>query len=487
MADAWARLHAKLAPTVAGDGRRFSPSILIGLVAAGDLLAMWFSGAAIYLSYLDARVHPLSFYLVAMFLGSCGMLAGFSTAGVYANVVNETPGHQVRRLLPVMLIVFAGLATIAFALKISEEYSRVWGFSWFLASAALVCTLRYGTHGLVHRLARRGYLTRMAVIVGAGKQGERLARTLKQTAGPWLRVVGFFDDRAGRVAGSVEGYPMLGGLDDLIALGRRRRFDDILVSLPWSAEERIHDVVQRLKVLPASVRLAPDLAGFGYAHAQHADYGGLDVLTMIHNPLGGRRHLLKVTEDRVLSGLLLVALLPVLLAIAVCIKLDSPGPVFFRQRRYGFNNRVIKVFKFRTMYVDQQDANAERLTSRGDPRVTRVGAVLRRRSLDELPQLINVLRGEMSLVGPRPHALKASVSGELYDRIVADYAERHKMKPGLTGWAQVNGWRGDTDTREKLEKRVEHDLHYIQHWSLWLDLWILLRTLRVLVRDENAY
>lgn len=484
--DGRGRADAKVAPAT-GDGARFSTSILTGMVVTGDLLALWLSGSVIYIAYLDWGVHPLSLYLVAMFLGSFGMLAAFSASGVYANVANEAPGLQARRLIPVIAIVFLGLATTAFALKISQEYSRIWGFSWFLSSTALICATRFGAYGLVHRLARRGYLTRTAVIVGAGKQGERLVQALKQTAGPWLHVVGFFDDRTGRVADSVAGYPVLGDLDELIAFGRRRRCDDILVSLPWSAEERIRGIVQRLNVLPASVRLAPDLVSFGYSHAHRGYYGGLAVLNVIHNPLRGWRRLLKGAEDRVLSATLLAALMPALLLIAVLVKLESPGPLLFRQRRYGFNNKVIQVFKFRTMFVEAQDADAERLATPTDPRVTRVGRFLRRRSLDELPQLINVLRGEMSLVGPRPHALKANVSGELYDRLVDNYAVRHKMKPGITGWAQVNGWRGETDTREKLEKRVEHDLYYIQHWSVSFDLWILLRTLRVLVGDKNAY
>lgn len=468
-------------------GARFSTTMLAGIIAFGDLIAVWFSGVLIYLVYLDLGVHPLSLYLVAMFLGSVGLLAVGSASGVYADVATEVPGTQARRALVATAIVFLALVTIAFALKISEEYSRVWTFSWFMASTVLICAIRYATYGVVHRLARHGLLTRTAVIVGAGIQGERLAHALRRAREPWLRVVGFFDDRGERVADSVAGYPVLGGLNDLIAFGRSRRCDDVLVSLPWSAEERIRDIVQRLNVLPVCVRLAPDLVSFGYPAAQSGHYAGLSVLNVIRNPLRDWYRLLKAAEDRLLSAILLTVLAPAMMCIALLVRLESPGPVLFRQRRYGFNNRVIQVLKFRTMYADRQDADAERLATPGDARVTRVGAFLRHTSLDELPQLINVLRGEMSLVGPRPHALKASVSGELYDRLVHDYAVRHKMKPGITGWAQVNGWRGETDTPEKIQKRVEFDLYYIQHWSLWFDLRILLRTLRVLTGDRNAY
>jgi Undecaprenyl-phosphate glucose phosphotransferase len=468
-------------------GARFSASILAGIIAFSDLIAVWFSGILIYLGYLELGVHPVSLYLVAMFLGSAGLLAAGSASGVYTDVATEAPATQTRRALVALAIVYLALVTIAFALKISEEYSRIWTFSWFTASAVLICAIRYASYAIVHRLARRGLLTRTAVILGAGTQGERLATALRNAHEPWLRVVGFFDDRDGRVASSVAGYPVLGGLDDLIAFGRNRRCDDVLVSLPWSAEGRIRDILQRLNVLPVCVRLAPDLVSFGYSASQCGHYAGLSVLNVIRNPLRGWRRMLKALEDRLLSVILLTVLAPLMALIALLVRLESAGPVLFRQRRLGFNNRVIQVLKFRTMYTNMQDADAERLTTPDDPRVTRVGAFLRRTSLDELPQLVNVLRGEMSLVGPRPHALKAGVSGKLYDQLVGDYAVRHKMKPGITGWAQVNGWRGETNTREKIEKRVEYDIYYIQNWSLWFDLRILLRTLRVLIGDRHAY
>ncbi len=468
-------------------GARFSASILAGIIAFSDLIAVWSSGLLIYLGYLELGVHPLSLYLAAMFLGSIGLLAAGSATGAYADVATEAPATQARRALVAMSLVYLVLVTIAFALKISEEYSRVWTFSWFVTSAVLICAVRYASYAIVHRLARRGLLTRTAVILGAGIQGERLAEALRSAREPWLRVAGFFDDRGERVASSVAGYPVLGGLDDLIAFGRSRRCDDVLVSLPWSAEGRIRDILQRLNVLPVCVRLAPDLVSFGYSASQCGHYAGLSVLNVIRNPMRGWRRMLKALEDRFLSAILLTVLSPPMALIALLVRLESPGPVLFRQHRLGFNSRVIEVLKFRTMYTHLQDADAERLTTPDDPRVTRVGAFLRRTSLDELPQLVNILRGEMSLVGPRPHALKAGVSGKLYDQLVGDYAVRHKMKPGITGWAQVNGWRGETNTREQIEKRVEFDIYYIQNWSLWFDLRILLRTLRVLIGDRNAY
>jgi exopolysaccharide biosynthesis polyprenyl glycosylphosphotransferase len=205
--------------------------------------------------------------------------------------------------------------------------------------------------------------------------------------------------------------------------------------------------------------------------------GGHTFLNVVDRPLREGRWAIKAIEDRVLGALILAMISPVLLAIAIAIKLDSPGPVFFRQKRYGYNNRLIEVWKFRSMYTNMTDANAEQLTRRNDPRITRLGAFLRRTSLDELPQFLNVLRGEMSIVGPRPHALSAKAGNVLYQDAVKYYDARHRVKPGITGWAQVNGWRGETDTLEQITKRVEHDLYYIDHWSILLDLRIILRTI----------
>jgi exopolysaccharide biosynthesis polyprenyl glycosylphosphotransferase len=208
---------------------------------------------------------------------------------------------------------------------------------------------------------------------------------------------------------------------------------------------------------------------------------------VFRKPLSDWRLVAKEIEDVTLGLLLLLFLAPLFAVVALAIKLDSPGPVFFRQRRYGLNNRLIGVYKFRTMHHHLRDVRAERLITRNDPRVTRVGAFLRKTSLDELPQLFNVLRGEMSIVGPRPHALSAKAADRLYEEVVAEYAVRHRVKPGITGWAQVNGWRGETDTIEKIQKRVEHDLYYVENWSLALDIKILLLTVFALLKNENAY
>jgi exopolysaccharide biosynthesis polyprenyl glycosylphosphotransferase len=239
--------------------------------------------------------------------------------------------------------------------------------------------------------------------------------------------------------------------------------------------------------VPVDVRLCPGEFALRLGAVQTSHIGGHTFLNVIDRPLRDWRWIAKSIEDRILSSLILAMISPVMLAIALLIRLDSRGPALFRQKRYGFNNELIEVLKFRSMYIDQTDANASKLVTKGDPRVTRVGRLIRKTSLDELPQLINVLKGELSLVGPRPHALQAKAADRLYHEVVDGYFARHRVKPGITGWAQINGWRGETDTSEKIQRRVEHDLYYIDNWSVFLDLYILLKTPFALLRGDNAY
>jgi exopolysaccharide biosynthesis polyprenyl glycosylphosphotransferase len=210
-------------------------------------------------------------------------------------------------------------------------------------------------------------------------------------------------------------------------------------------------------------------------------------MDVFDKPLGEWGALLKSVEDKAIAALALILLSPVMAAVAVAVRLESKGPILFKQKRYGFNNELIEVYKFRSMYHNLSDADAAKLVSKGDPRVTRVGRIIRKTSLDELPQLFNVLKGELSLVGPRPHATKAKAADQLYYDVVDGYFARHKVKPGITGWAQINGWRGETDTTEKLQRRVEHDLYYIENWSLAFDLSILIKTPFALLKTESAY
>ena len=257
--------------------------------------------------------------------------------------------------------------------------------------------------------------------------------------------------------------------------------------LPWQEEARIEALVHRLATTPVHIYLAPDLAGYHFVGRGLTQVGLLPMVNILSRPISGWDRVWKGLEDRVLAALFLALLALPMAAIVLAIKLDSTGPVLFRQKRLGFNDMPFELWKFRTMHAHMVDPDCIVQATRDDERVTPVGRFLRRTSLDELPQLFNVLRGEMSIVGPRPHAAATKAQGHLFDEIVDRYAARHRVKPGMTGWAQVNGWRGETDTEEKIRNRVEHDLYYIDNWSIGLDLLIIAKTPAVLFKDDKAY
>ncbi|MGE3830550.1 MAG: undecaprenyl-phosphate glucose phosphotransferase, partial [Parvibaculaceae bacterium] len=334
----------------------------------------------------------------------------------------------------------------------------------------------------------KGQLDRRAVLVGGGQPAADIISALEASHGIDVTIAGIFDDRDNeRSPELVSGYRKLGNTNELIDFVRKSRVDLLIVTLPLTAETRLLDVVKRLWVLPVDIRLSAYTQRMRYRPRAYSYIGNVPFLDVFDKPLSDWGQVVKWIEDKVISALALLLLSPLMLIVAAAIKLDSKGPVFFKQRRFGFNNELIEVYKFRSMYTNMSDANAAKLVTKDDPRVTRVGRFIRKTSLDELPQLINVLKGELSLVGPRPHATHAKAQDRLYDEAVEGYFARHRVKPGITGWAQVNGWRGETDTLEKIQRRVEHDLYYIENWSVLFDLYILARTPISLLNSENAY
>lgn len=380
------------------------------------------------------------------------------------------------------------LITTAFILKVSAEFSRGWAVTWFVTGGVMLAGTRAGLTMWVRRLKRMGVFDSRAVIFGAGTQGQRLAQYIRGSDKLTIGLLGFFDDRRdGRVPLLVDDLPVYGTLDDLIAAIREGHIDQVILALPWSAEQRIQQVVSRLALTPVRIRLAPDLASFAFAHRPLVLLGDLPVITLFERPISGLDAVIKRAEDLLLTIPILVLLSPLMLLTAIAIRLDSPGPIFFRQPREGFNNRLFDVLKFRSMTHEECQTNEIEQARRDDKRVTRVGALIRRTSIDELPQLFNVLKGDMSLVGPRPHAPSTRAGGRLFGEVVQTYAARHKVKPGITGWAQVCGFRGETDTEDKLVKRLEHDLYYIENWSVGFDLYILLRTVIAVLVPKNAF
>ncbi len=308
---------------------------------------------------------------------------------------------------------------------------------------------------------------------------------------PWLglRLSGFFDDR---LCGEVElqpgskpdkSYPILGNLNDMIAYIQENQVHMVYLALPLRAEERLREVVEALRDTTASVYYVPDVFTFSLLTAGFTDFRGIPLISLWETPFFGINGWVKRIEDLVLASLILLLVSPVMLLVALGVKLSSPGPIIFKQRRYGLDGHEITVYKFRTMRVCEDGPQIRQATA-DDQRVTALGRFLRRTSLDELPQFINVLRGTMSIVGPRPHAV---AHNEYYRRLIPGYMLRHKVRPGLTGWAQVNGWRGETETIDKMEKRVEYDLDYLRRWSLWFDLKIIWLTIFRGMKDSHAY
>jgi Undecaprenyl-phosphate glucose phosphotransferase len=479
-----------LARTVAAEPvpDAISPVVLIGLVRLAEFLGIAAIGAATYAAYLYPDEETTLAYAVAILLISGAAVLAFQMSEIYTIAAFRSHIHQLTRLALAWTLVFLVAFAIAFFGKFDGIFSRVWVASWFCIGLASLLLGRLALTAMVRRWARDGRLVRRVVIVGGGREGESLVRALESEADSDVRICGVFDDRGGeRSPPVVAGIPKLGNVEDLVQFTRLTRVDLVLVSLPLTAEERVLQMVRKLWVLPVDVRLAAHMNRLRFRPRAYSYIGNVPVLDIFDKPIADWNMVIKTLFDRIAGFLILLAVSPVMLATAIAVKLDSPGPMLFRQRRLGFNNEVIEILKFRSLYHEHSDPHARRVVTKGDSRVTRVGRFIRKTSLDELPQLFNVLRGELSLVGPRPHAIEAPTANRLWEEVVDSYFARHRVRPGLTGWAQINGWRGELDTAEKLQNRVECDLYYIENWSLGFDLYILLRTPFALIRSENAY
>jgi Undecaprenyl-phosphate glucose phosphotransferase len=466
-----------------------SPVVLSGLVRVADFSIAALSGLVMAVLYHgEADVTTDLLYGTMIAVAAIGTILMLDILGLYSPRSLATFHRNMPRLLLGWIAAFAAVGLTAFFLKAGAELSRGWMALWFLAGGTALTVERASAGLLFRAMARSGRLQRRAVVYGTGALTDDMIRLLQQDHGADIRIVGVFDDRAdGRAEAPAVGYGRIGTLDDLLEVARAMNVDLVIVALPVAGEKRLHDVTSRLSVLPADIRLPAQATQIRLSPRLYSHVGPVAMIDLYDRPIADWGFIAKSLFDKTIGLLCLVALSPVMAAVALAVKLDSRGPVLFRQKRYGFNNELIEVLKFRSMYVDKCDATASRLVTMGDPRVTRVGRFIRKTSLDELPQLFNVIKGELSLVGPRPHAVSAKAEERLYDEIVASYFARHKVKPGITGWAQICGWRGETDTREKIEKRVEHDLYYIENWSVLFDLYILAMTPLALLKSENAY
>lgn len=476
-------------PLAGGKVSLVSPVVLVGLVRFADFAVAVLAGLVLAVAYHgDTDIATDLLYTAVIALAGLATVLALDLLGLYSSRALRAAHLHLPRLMLGWISAFAAVGVIVFFLKAGAELSRGWLALWLVVGGVALTAERLAVTLALRRLAGSGALIRRAVIYGTGRLADELIRKLELDQGADIRIVGVFDDRSdARTDIAAGGYGRLGTLDDLLDVARAMRVDLVIVALPVAGEQRLNDVASRLSVLPADIRLPAQATQIHLAPRLYSHVGSVAMIDLYDRPIADWGYVLKWLFDKTLGLAALLALAPLMLLIALAIKLDSRGPVLFRQKRYGFNNELIEILKFRSMHVALCDAHADRLVTRDDPRVTRVGRFIRRTSLDELPQLLNVLKGDLSLVGPRPHAIAAKAEDRLYNEIVARYFARHKVKPGITGWAQISGWRGETDTREKIERRVEHDLYYIENWSVFFDLYILAMTPIALLKSENVY
>jgi Undecaprenyl-phosphate glucose phosphotransferase len=454
------------------------------LVRLVDVLAFGVISAIVYSVYLGDSFQTPWQYCAAVAAAVMFMVSFFQRFGLYDFETIVSWPHKSLTLAFLMGAVLVVLAALAFALKVSESFSRVWVFSTFTISTIMMVALRGCFLLMLRRAALAGRFQRRFAVVGAGQQAKQLLTYLSGEIAPWRTIVGVFDDRLARSEPEVCGHRVIGNLDDLFAHVRKGGIDSVIIALPWHADDRLIGIIQRLRELPIHVYLGSDLISYRFPAYHREMLSSIPVLKVASAPLSGWGAVIKLLEDKILSAILLILVSPLMAACAIAIKLDSKGPVIFRQKRYGFNNEEIIVFKFRTMYHNESREHVFKQATKNDPRVTRVGRFLRRTSLDELPQLFNVWQGTMSLVGPRPHPIALN---EKFDALIAGYSARHNVKPGITGWAQVNGYRGETEVLEKMKLRIEHDIFYIENWSVLFDMRILAMTGLTAWMQKNAY
>ncbi len=465
-----------------------SPVLVSGILRLVEFVLLALSGVVPFLFHVGADS--------AMAWQYAGVILGASAVAVLMLDVSDSyqmpaltrPLANIGRVALAWSGTLAVFILAAFFLKISAEFSRLWMGGWFACGLFLIVALRMALARQIRRWTRDGTIERRAVIVGGGKAAETLIRSIEKQPYNDIRICGIFDDRDERRSPPlVAGYPKLGNISELIEFARTARIDMLIVSLPLTAEARLLQMLKKLWVLPVDIRLSGNSNTLRFRPRSYSYIGSVPLLDILDKPINDWDSVAKRVFDIVFSAVGIVVFSPVMLAAAIAVKLDSKGPVLFKQKRHGFNNEVIEVYKFRSMYTEQADPTAIRPVTKGDPRVTRVGRFIRKTSIDELPQFFNVLIGNLSLVGPRPHAVAAQSHNLLYTEVVDGYFARHRVKPGVAGWAQINGWRGEMDTDEKIRMRTEFDLYYIENWSLMFDLKILFLTPIRLLDTRNAY
>lgn len=469
------------------EGNR-TPAIIIGQYRLFEFLSLLAVGLAILFFGTVADNHPfLSKAVVTVALSGLAIVF-LQVADAYQIPILRAPQRFLQRILGPWAAAFVVMTLALLPFDVNNIYSfRLLGV-WLATGAAFLLVARLVFAYGIRHWARNGIMERRAVIVGGGEPAKELIRALEHQIDNDIRICGIFDDRGEkRSPVMVAGYPKLGTVAELVEFARLTRIDMLIIALPISAEDRILQLLKMLWVLPVDIRLAAHANKLRFRPRAYSHVGAVPMLDIFNKPIRDWDGVAKRIFDVLFSVLALTLLWPIMLGAAIAVKTTSKGPVFFMQKRHGFNNEIIKVLKFRSMYTHMSDPTARNAVTKNDPRVTPVGRFIRKTSIDELPQLFNVLLGNLSLVGPRPHAVLAASHNRTYADVVEGYFARHRVKPGVTGWAQINGWRGEIDSDDKIKFRTAYDLYYIENWSLAFDLKILFLTPFRLLNTENAY
>jgi Undecaprenyl-phosphate glucose phosphotransferase len=476
------------APVVPAD-RLISQSSLIAILLLFDVIANVAVGLVTFACWKASADYDYCVLIPALVMIGCEVPACLAARWAYTVPALSSSQRQVMETAVALGLSLASYIVCGALLGTYAPEQRSWLLFWFLGAWAILAAARLILARALARWSADGRLARRAVVVGGGESAHELLQTLERTPNAAVQILGTFDDRdKTRSPEQLGPYNKLGRVEDLARFCREQRVQLLIIALPLSAEDRILHILKRVWVLPIDIRIAVRGSKLQLCSRSYSYIGDVPFLPIFDKPMSDWSMALKEVHDRLLAGLALVVFSPLFAAIATAIKLDSRGPVLFKQIRYGFNNEKIEVYKFRSMCVEKMDADGAESVTRDDMRVTRIGRILRRSSLDELPQLFNVaVKGDLALVGPRPHALQSKACAHLFEEVVDGYFARHRVKPGVTGWAQINGWRGGIESVEQIEQRVAHDLYYIENWSILLDLRILLRTPLALITAENAY
>jgi len=448
-----------------------------------DMAVVFVAGVVLTWAKFGSLVLPDN-YLNAILLGMLLTPIICNFFAIYSSIRAKSFISHVFSLSQAICSLAFILAGIAFFTKSGESYSRLWFANWMGFTLALLILYRCTLLIALRFMRQRGWNERRVVIFGAGELGTKFATAVQQAVWTGFRVTAFIDDNAAQKATTINGVAVMQTPANLSQFFTEQKTDELWLALPLRAETRVKAIMHDVRHITINVRFVLDIFGLNLLNHSVDDVAGFPVLNISSTPMMGANRLIKAIEDRFLAFAILVSISPLLILIAAAVKLSSSGPIFFKQNRLGWDGRVINVYKFRTMYVHQEHGGKVTQATAHDARITPLGRFLRRTSLDELPQFINVLQGRMSIVGPRPHAL---AHNEQYKESINTYMQRHRVKPGITGWAQINGWRGETDTLAKMQKRVEYDLYYINNWSLGFDLKIIMLTFFKGFISRNAY